>query len=67
MSRIDWACLGAVILGFLLFLYGANVYNAVVGWIGVCFFFGGILVFLVLYIYGELTKKAEVQKEVQNP
>jgi hypothetical protein len=67
MSRIDWACLGAVILGFLLFLYGANVYNAVVGWIGVYFFFGGILVFLVLYIYGELTKKAEVQKEVQNP
>ena len=67
MSRIDWACLGAVILGFLLFLYGANVYNAVVGWIGVYFFFGGILVFLVLYIYGQLTKKAEVQKEVQNP
>lgn len=67
MSRTDWACLGAVILGFLLFLYGANVYNAVVGWIGVYFFFGGILVFLVLYIYGQLTKKAEVQKEVQNP
>ena len=67
MSRIDWACLGAVILVFLLFLYGANVYNAVVGWIGVYCFFGGILVFLVLYIYGELTKKAEVQKEVQNP
>ena len=61
MSRIDWACLVAVILGFVLFLYGANVYNAVVGWIGVYFFFGGILVFLVRYIYGELTKKEEVQ------
>jgi len=66
MSRIDWACLVAVILGFVLFLYGANVYNAVVGWIGVYFFFGGILVFLVRYIYGELTKKEEVQP-VQNP
>ena len=61
MSRTDWACLGASILGFLLFLYGANVFNAVIGWIGVYFFFGGILVFLVLYIYGELTKKEEVQ------
>jgi hypothetical protein len=66
MSRIDWACLVAVILGFVLFLYGANVYNAIVGWVGVYFFFGGILVFLVRYIYGELTKKEEVQN-VQNP
>jgi membrane-bound ClpP family serine protease len=66
MSRINWAFLVAVILGFVLFLYGANVYNAVVGWVGVYFFFGGILVFLVRYIYGELTKKEEVQN-VQNP
>ena len=63
MSRIDWACLVAVILGFVLFLYGANVYNAIVGWVGVYFFFGGILVFLVRYIYGELTKKEEVQNQ----
>jgi hypothetical protein len=61
MSRIDWACLAAVILGFVLFLYGANEFNAVVGWIGVSFFFGGILFFLVRYIYAELTKKEEVQ------
>jgi len=62
MSRTDWACLGAVILGFALFLYGANVFDAVVGWIGVYLFFGGILFFLVRYIYDELTKKEEVQK-----
>jgi divalent metal cation (Fe/Co/Zn/Cd) transporter len=62
MSRTDWACLSAIILGFALFLYGANFFDAIVGWIGVYFFFGGILVFLVLYIYGELTKKEEVQK-----
>jgi hypothetical protein len=61
VSRTDLACLGVVILGFVLFLYGANVFNAVVGWVGVYFFFGGILVFLVLYIYGELTEKEEVQ------
>jgi heme O synthase-like polyprenyltransferase len=61
MSRTDLACLSAVILGFLLFLYGANMFDAVVGWVGVYFFFGGILLFLVLYIYGEWTKKEEVQ------
>jgi hypothetical protein len=61
MSWTDWACLGFVILGFVLFLYGANVYDALIGWVGVYFFFGGILVFLVLYIYSELTKKEKVQ------
>ena len=61
MSRTDWACLLAVIVGFVLFLYGANFYNAFVGWIGVYLFFGGILAFLILYIYGELTKKKEAQ------
>jgi hypothetical protein len=61
MSWTDWACLGLVILGFVLFLYGANFYDALVGWVGVYFFFSGILVFLVLYIYGELTKKEGVQ------
>ena len=62
MTRADWACLVVVILGFALFLYGANLFNAVVGWAGVSIFFGGILVFLVLYIYGELTKKEDAQK-----
>jgi hypothetical protein len=61
MSWTDWACLGIVILGFVLFLYVANFFDAIVGWIGVYLFFGGILVFVVLYIYGELTKKEEVQ------
>jgi hypothetical protein len=61
MSLTDWACLGTIILGFVLFLYGANFYDAVVGWVGVYLFLGGILAFLVFYIYGELTKKPEVQ------
>jgi membrane-bound ClpP family serine protease len=62
MSWTDWACLAIVIFGFVLFLYGANFYNAVVGWLGVYFFIGGILVFLILYIYREMTAKEEVQK-----
>ena len=61
MSWTDWTCLGVVILGFALFLYGANVFDAVIGWVGVYLFFGGILAFLVLYVYSELAKKEEVQ------
>ena len=57
MSWINWACLGIVILGIILFLYGANYYDAAVGWAGVFLFIAGILAFLIHYIYGELTKK----------
>ena len=57
MSRTDWVCLGLVILGVVLFLYGANFYDANVGWAGVFLLIMGILAFLILYIYGELTKK----------
>ncbi len=57
MSWINWLCVGIIILGFMLFLYGANYYDAVVGWAGVFLFIAGILTFLIRYIYGELTKK----------
>jgi hypothetical protein len=61
VSWTDWTFLGIVLFGFILFLYGANVYDAIIGWVGVYLFLGGILAFLVFYIYGELTKKPEVQ------
>ena len=61
MSRVNLACLGMVILGFVLFLYGANFYDVVIGWVGVYLIIGGILVFLLFYIYNELTKKVKVQ------
>jgi divalent metal cation (Fe/Co/Zn/Cd) transporter len=61
MSRVDLVCLGIVVLGFVLFLYGANFFDAVIGWVGVYLIIGGILVFLLFYIYNELTKKVEVQ------
>ena len=50
-------------VGFLLFLVGANTYNAVVGYIGVYLLIGSIIAYLVIYIYKEITKK----KPVQNP
>jgi membrane-bound ClpP family serine protease len=61
MSWTDWVCLGIIVLGFALFLYGANYYDATIGWAGVYLFTIGILAILILYIYGELTKKVDVQ------
>ena len=57
MSWTDWTLLGIFILGFLLFLYGANTYNPVVGYSGVYLFIGSIAAYLVIYIYKEITKK----------
>ena len=61
MSWINWLCIGIIILGIILFLYGANYYDAAVGWAGVALFIAGILTLLIRYIYGELTKKVETQ------
>jgi hypothetical protein len=61
MSWIDWTLLGVFIAGFLLFLYGANIYNAVIGYAGVYLFIGSIAVYLAIYIYKEITKKPPVQ------
>jgi membrane-bound ClpP family serine protease len=57
MSWTSWACLGVFILGFLLFILGANIYNAIVGYTGVYLFIGAIVAYLVMYLYRELTKK----------
>jgi amino acid transporter len=58
MTLTSWACFILVVFGIVLFLYGANAYNAPVGWVGVYLFLAGVITFLVLYIYGELTKKS---------
>ncbi len=61
MSWTDWACLGVFILGFLLFLYGANIYNAIIGYAGIYLFAGSIIAYLLLYVRKELTKKPPTQ------
>jgi len=61
MSWTDWACLGVFIVGFLLFLYGANTHNALVGYTGIYLFFGAIIFYIVVYAHKELTKKPSVQ------
>ena len=62
MSWLNWACVGVMVLGFVLFVYGANVYDAAVGFGGIFFFLVGVIGMLVLYVYGELTKQPS-----QNP
>ncbi len=67
MSKTDWAIVVILILGFLLFLYGANYYNAVVGYAGIYLFIAGIAAYLIIYIYKELRKKDNPPQNSQNP
>lgn len=69
MSREDWACFFIIVLGIILFLVGANLYNAFVGWLGVFLFLGGIIALVALYMYNWLlTKKpSQQQLQAQNP
>ncbi len=61
MTRSDWVCLGIIGLGIVLFLYGANNYESTVGWLGVFLFIAGVVAFLALYVYHELTKRTSSQ------
>jgi hypothetical protein len=61
-----------MILGIILFLYGANTYNDLVGWFGAFLFLGGLLAIIALYIYNWYSapkKQPEPQQptEAQNP
>jgi len=52
-----------VILGVVLFLYGANYYDAIIGYSGIGIFFAGLIVYGVWKAY-EISTKG---KSVQNP
>lgn len=67
---MDWkgpACLLVVILGVFLFLYGANYYSNFAGWAGVYLFVGGIVAYVVLWVYSHLHKRGAAVKPVQKP
>lgn len=62
MSRVvDLVFVVAVVLGIVLFIYGANYYDNLVGWTGVYLFVIAVLLRLVLYIYSKLTKRTPAQ------
>jgi membrane protein implicated in regulation of membrane protease activity len=74
MSRTDWLCIVIFILGFSLFLVGANLplwggtaasvpQATLIGYAGVYMSIGAIALYLVIYIYKELHRK----KCPQNP
>jgi hypothetical protein len=45
------------ILGIVLFLYGANYYNDVVGWSGVYLIAAALIIYVVLEVYEALRKR----------
>lgn len=57
MSWEDLMSLLIVIVGAILFLYGANYYNTSVGYAGMILFVGGIVVYAVLKAYESIIKK----------
>jgi len=46
-----------MIIGVILFLYGANYYNALVGWLGVYFVVGGFFAEIIFKVYENVIKK----------
>lgn len=61
--RVSWedlliVCL--VVLGVVLFLYGGNYYNTVVGWAGVALIVGGIVAEIVLKVLESVRKGGEI-------
>ena len=56
MSWINWTLLGGFIGGFLLFLYGANYYNAIAGYSGIILSIGTIATWLISLAYKEHKK-----------
>jgi hypothetical protein len=50
-------CLLVAVIGFVLFLYGANYYDATIGWTGVGLFVGGIVLYVVLKLLESKQKK----------
>lgn len=56
MSWKDLVCLGLIILGIVLFLYGANNFDASTGWAGVYLIIIGFVAKIILMIWGHLKK-----------
>ena len=51
MSLKDLLCLCLAILGGILFLYGSNIYNAVLGWSGLCILAAAIIAEIALEVH----------------
>jgi len=46
-------------MGVILFLYGANYYNAVIGWTGFSLILGGFFAEIAFKVYESVRKKSD--------
>jgi len=58
MSWKEILCVCVIVVGMILFLYGANYYNAVIGWTGFSLILGSFFAEIVFKVY-ERTRKKE--------
>jgi len=58
MSWKEIVCICVIVVGVILFLYGANYYNAVIGWAGFSLIIGGFFAEIVLKVYESVKKEA---------
>lgn len=59
MSWKDLACLCVIIVGVVLFLYGSNYYDEVIGWSGLYLGAAGFFAEIILKVYESARKKSE--------
>lgn len=59
LSWRDLVGLGLVLGGIVLFLYGANYFDALIGWAGISLVVGGIIVEVILKLIEAARKKGE--------
>jgi hypothetical protein len=57
MSWKEMLYICAIVIGVILFLYGANYYDAIVGWTGFSLIVGGFLAEVVSKVYEQVRKK----------
>jgi hypothetical protein len=52
-------CACVIVIGAILFLYGANYYNAVIGWTGFSLILGGFFAEIAFKVYESVRKKSD--------
>lgn len=57
-KEILYVCV--IVMGVALFLYGANYYNAIIGWTGFSLMLGGFFAEAVFKIYERIKKRGEI-------
>ena len=65
MKWVGVTCLLIVILGIILFVYGANYYDNIIGWTGIYLFLGGIIAYILLRVLSRPAKSTPAPD--QNP